>query len=57
MKIEMIATNKEIIVFHLLIKIKKDYYNNLDYKRIIDNKLFWKYVKPLFPEKTEGLMK
>ena len=34
-----------IIVFH-----KKDYYNNLDYKKIIDSKSFWKYVKPLFTE-------
>ena len=32
-------------------KIKKDSYNNLDYKKIIDNKTFWKYVKPLFREK------
>ena len=28
----------------------KDYYNNLDYKKIVDNKSFWKYVKPLFKE-------
>ena len=36
----------------LIRKIKKDYYNNLDYKKIIDNKSFWKYVKPLFMEKN-----
>ena len=36
----------------LIRKIKKDYYNNLDYKKIIDNKSFWKYVKPLFTEKN-----
>ena len=36
----------------LIQKIKKDYYNNLDYKKIIDNKSFWKYVKPLFTEKN-----
>ena len=36
----------------LIRKIKKDCYNNLDYKKIIDNKSFWKYVKPLFMEKN-----
>ena len=36
----------------LIRKIKKDYYNNLDYKKIIDNKSFWKYIKPLLSEKT-----
>ena len=25
---------------------KRDYYNNLDYKKAIDNKSFWKFVKP-----------
>ena len=33
-------------------KIKKDYYNNLDYKNIIDNKCFWKYIKPLLSERN-----
>ena len=28
--------------FSLIRKIKKDYCNNLDYKKIIDNKSFWK---------------
>ena len=41
----------------LIQKIKKDYYNNLDYKKIIDNKSFWKYVKPLFTEETRGLIR
>ena len=36
----------------LIRKIKKDYYNNLDYKKIIDNKSFWKYIKPLLSEKN-----
>ena len=35
----------------LIQKIKKDHYNNLDYKMIIDNKSYWKYVKVLFTEK------
>ena len=33
-------------------KIKKDYFNNLDCKNIIDNKSFWKHVKPLLLEKN-----
>ena len=32
-------------------KEKKLYYNNLDTKLIIDNKKFWKTVKPLFSDK------
>ena len=36
----------------LIRKIKKDYYNNLDYKKIIDNKSFWKHVKPLLTKKN-----
>ena len=32
-------------------KIKKSYYNNLDVKLIMDNRKFWKAVKPLFSEK------
>ena len=47
----MLTTNKEIIV-SLIRKIKKDYYNNLDYKKIIDNNSFWKHVKPLLSEKN-----
>ena len=39
----------------LACKIKKDYYNNLDYKKIIDNKSLWKYVKPLFTEKKRDI--
>ena len=36
----------------LIRKVKKGYFNNLDYKKIIDNKSFWKYVKPLFTGKN-----
>ena len=32
-------------------KVKKKYYNNLDIKLVVDNKTFWKTVKPLFSEK------
>ena len=33
---------------------KKRYYKNLDEKSAIDNKLFWKSVKPLLPDKVAG---
>ena len=36
----------------LIRKTKKVYYNNLNYKKIIDSKSFWKYVKPLLSEKN-----
>ena len=32
-------------------KERKKYYNNLNNNKITDNKLFWKRVKPLLPEK------
>ena len=48
MKIEKLKT----YCVSLIRNLKKDYYNNLDYKKIIDNKSFWKYVKPLFTEEN-----
>ena len=36
---------------NLLRKRKKDFYNNLDVKKITDNKRFWKTVKPSFSDK------
>ena len=38
-------------VVSLVRKSKREYYNNLDIKKIIDNKKFWKTVKPLFSDK------
>ena len=35
----------------LLRKTKKDYYGNVNEKDGIDNKRFWKPVKPLFSDK------
>ena len=35
----------------LTCKSKRDYYNNLDSRNVVDNKLFWKTVKPLFSDK------
>ena len=36
----------------LLRKSKKDFYNNLNVKRIADSTKFWKTFKPNFTEKT-----
>ena len=34
-------------------KEKNFFYGNLDIKKILDNKTFWKYMKPVFTVKTE----
>ena len=36
----------------LLRKTKKEFCNNLNIKYIIENKLFWKTVKPSFTDET-----
>ena len=36
----------------LLRKSKKDFYNNLNVKRITDNRIFWQTIKPNFTDKT-----
>ena len=38
---------------NLLRRSKKRYYNNLNTKDIMDNKRFWKTIKPLFTEKAK----
>ena len=38
----------------LLRKNKKDCYANLNVKDIVDNKQFWRTVKPLFSDKTKS---
>ena len=35
----------------LVRKAKKSYYSNLDHKKIVDNKTFWKTIKPFFTDK------
>ena len=35
----------------LVRKAKKSCYSNLDHKKIVDNKTFWKTIKPLFTDK------
>ena len=37
-----------------LLRKTKRYYENLNEKSVIDNKLFWKSVKPLLPDKVAG---
>ena len=34
------------------IKIKKNYYTNLDINNVTDNKMFWSTVKPFFSDKS-----
>ena len=36
---------------YLIRKAKKSYYSNLDHKKIVDNKTFWKTIKPFFTDK------
>ena len=38
----------------LLRKTKKRYYENLNEKSVVDNKLFWKTVEPLLSDKVVG---
>ena len=52
-KIEYVIQNKEIFV-SLLWKTKKRYYENLNKKFVVDNKLFWKTVKPLLSDNVAG---
>ena len=40
------------ICVKLLRKTKKDFVNNLDVKRVTDNKQFWKTVKRCLTDKT-----
>ena len=41
----------------LLRKTKKQYYQNLNEKSVVDNKLFWKTIKPFLSEKMSGMDK
>ena len=35
-------------------KTKQQYYNNLDHRKVADNKSFWRYIKPLFSDKSSN---
>ena len=48
------STKQRNFCVSLLRKTKKRYYENLNEKSIVDNKLFWKTVKPLPSDKVAG---
>ena len=35
-------------------KTKQQYYNNLDHRKVADNKSSWKYIRPLFSDKSSN---
>ena len=47
-------TKQRNLCVSLLRKTKKRYYENLDEKFVVDNKLFWKTVKPLLSDNVAG---
>ena len=51
MRTKKIIENKEIFVSVYWEKRKKNYFENLHTKNIIDNKTFWKTGKPLLSDK------
>ena len=38
----------------LIRKTKQQYYNNLHHRKVADNRSFWKYIKPLFSDKSSN---
>ena len=42
------------VCVYLLRKTKKRFYENLNEKSVVDNKLFWKTVKPLLSDEVAG---
>ena len=47
-------TKRRNFCVSLLRKTQKKYYENLNEKSVVDNKLFWKTVKPLLSDKVAG---
>ena len=43
--------SKEISCLKLLRQTKEKYFNNINVKKVSDNKTFWKSVKPFFSNK------
>ena len=41
----------------ILPKPKKEYFNSLNIKEVLENKLFWKSVKPFFNDKGSNSLK
>ena len=52
MQIECYTTSKETTAFPFLRKSRTNYYANLDEKKVFDNKLFWKVIKPSLSDKS-----
>ena len=52
-KIEYVIQNKSFLCLSFK-KNRKRYYENLNEKSVVDNKLFWKTVKPLISDKVAG---
>ena len=53
--VNKVAYNKQRnYVVSLLRKSKRKYYNSFDTKKIVDNKTFWKTIKPLFSDKVKS---
>ena len=38
----------------LIRKTKQQYYNSLHHRKVADNRSFWKYIKPLFSDKSSN---
>ena len=41
------------ICVHLLRRAKRNYYNDLDLSNVMDNRKFWKTIRPLFANKIK----
>ena len=52
MKTKIVISYSEIIALHYcLCQTKKEYYRNLDEKKVSNNKIFWKKVKLFYSKK------
>ena len=51
MKTDVYFRNKEISLYHFCEKLKK-YFSSLNMNIVIENKLFWKMVRPFLSNKT-----
>ena len=52
MKTKIVISYSEIIALHYcLCQTKKEYYRNLDEKKVSNNKIFWKKVKSFYLKK------
>ena len=47
----ILTSHREFFAADYIKDKKKKYFNNLDLNKIIDNKVFWKTLKPLLSDK------